>query len=447
MNLRVSILCLVSLLFFTACEKELMQEESVVSDVDEETDADSKLTILTRAAAGEEISYPVTVFVMDGDGNCIKKETLADADATFSVKLPAATYQVYGIAGATEEDYMIPSAFDASANYELALKQGTVHGDLMTAQNTITLGSNESNVLTLGFTRKVLNVKTITINQVPEDVTAVSVTLTPLYKSICLNGNYVAGTGDAQTATVSLTRQADGTTWKNASECYLLPAVSAATITVKMTLNGIIISSSYSSAQTLQANSDLNITGTYTGNAGEFTMSAVFTGAVWGAPTNINFTFNESGAADAGSSQGGGGNTGSSSAPEVNTWYNNCFVFMSAEDDDHVVVTLLHCDDVTVTDAENKTLEEINTLVQSFDSKGLSGWRLPTETEAKKVRAVLYNVGLDPEQDVLLDNFERYFYEKDDHTLGAFLGNGNISATLVPTIHVRPVTTLSFPKQ
>jgi len=424
-----------------------MKEEVVAEETAAVTDEDSKLKIVTRSPAGEKITYPVTVFVMDGEGNCITKESLADANDELSVKLPAGTYQVYGIAGATEDSYTIPAAVDASANYEIALKQGTVHADLMAAQNIVTLGANETNVLTLGFTRKVMNVKTITINNVPEDVTALSVKLTPLYKSISLNGNYVAGSGDAQTATVSLTRQEDGTTWKNTSECYLMPAVSAATITVKMTLDGNIISSSYSSSQTLQANSDLNITGTYTGNAGAFTMSGVFTGAVWGAPTNINFTFNESGAEAAGGSQSGGGNAGTGGAPALNTWYSNCFVFMSEEVDDHIVVTLLHCDDVTVIDAENKTLAEINTLVQSFDSKGLSGWRLPTETEAKEVRAVLYNVGLDPEQVVLLDNFERYFYETDDHTLGAFLGNGNISATLVPTMHIRPVTTLSFPKQ
>jgi len=449
MKLRVSILCLVSLLFFTACEKELMQEESVVSDVDEETDVDSKLTILTRAAAGEEISYPVTVFVMDGDGNCIKKETLADADAAFSVKLPAATYQVYGIAGATEEDYTIPSAFDASANYELALKQGTVHGDLMTAQNTVTLGSSESNVLTLGFTRKVLNVKTITINQVPEDVTAVSVTLTPLYKSICLNGNYVAGTGDAQTATVSLTRQEDGTTWKNASECYLLPAVSAATITVKMTLNGIIISSSYSYSQTLQANSDLNITGTYTGNAGEFTMSGVFTGAVWGTPTNINFTFNESGAQDAGSTQGGGGSTtGSGDAPAKYTWYKNCMVISSEDNGDQIVVTLIHRDEVEIS-TEGKTAAEVETAINAalpnFTIEGITGWRLPTSAEVGEIPTGVLNSEVEDHGGKAYHPGGYYFY-KDGDELGSFIAN-NPQFPYSVGQYLRPVTTLSFPKQ
>lgn len=450
MNFKIPLFLFAGLLLFSSCEKALLTEEEDTTNTGKTTkdDADSKLTIVTRAPSGEQISYPVTVYIMDGEGSCVKKETLAGEDDELSVKLPAATYQVYAIAGASGTTYTLPAAADASANYEIALKDGAAHTDLMTAQNTVTLGSKETNVLTLGFARKVMNVKSITINDVPDGVTAVSVKLTPLYKSIRLNGEYVASTGEPQSATISLTCQNDGTTWKNTSERYLLPAVSAATVTVSMTLNGNITSSSYSTAMTLQANSELNITGTYTGNAGEFTMSGVFTGAVWGEPTNINFTFNDSGAEDAGSSQGGGGsNTGDGAVPAKYTWYKNCFVFLSTEEGNNVVVTLLHPSEVEVTDASNRTLAEINTLIQAFDNKGISGWRLPVENEAKAIHANIVNADIDANGGTAMSNGERYFYEKDDHSLGAFFGSGDIAFSLVPTMYLRPVTTLTFPKQ
>jgi hypothetical protein len=257
----------------------------------------------------------------------------------------------------------------------------------------------------------------------------------------------VAGNTGEKTV-IELTRQNDGTTWKNSTTSYLLPAISAASVTVRMTLSGVTKVTTFSSSQTLEANHPLNIVGTYTGSAGEFTMSGVFTGAIWGDPTSINFTFNETSAEDAGSSQGGGGNSSSEGgAPAVNTWYKNCYVFMSTEDGNDVVVTLIHPSEVEVTEADNKSLADINTLIQAFDNKGVTGWRLPTETEAKAIHANLVNGQVEQNGGSQMANGERYFYEKDDHSLGAFFGTGDITFSMTPTMYLRPVTTLRFNKQ
>ena len=449
MNIRIPIIMFVCLMFFSACEKELMTEEEKKSNTEETTgeDADSKLTIVTRAPSGEVISYPVTVYIMNSAGSCVSKEVLETSNDELLVNLAAGTYQVYAVGGATEEDYNLPAANEASATSEITLRNGSVHADLMTGSNTVKLGRNESNTLVMAMSRKVQKVTAVTIQDLPTAVTAVSVTLAPLYKSLLLNGNYTTDT-EEQEETIELTRQSDGTTWKNTATVNLLPAVSAATVKVTMTLNNTNTSFTYSSSQTLEANHELTITGSYTGNAGEFTMSGMFTGAVWGDPTNISFTFNESGAEDAGSSQGGGGNSSSEGgAPAVNTWYKNCYVFMSTEDGNDVVVTLIHPSEVEVTEADNKSLADINTLIQAFDNKGVTGWRLPTETEAKAIHANLVNGQVEQNGGSQMDNYGYYLYEKDDHSLGAFVGSGNLYYSLLSTMRLRPVTTLSFKKQ
>ena len=448
MNIRLPLFLFVGMLFFSSCEKELMTEEEKSSTTEETTkdDADSKLTIVTRAPSGEVISYPVTVYIMDGEGHCVKRESLISSADELSVKLPAATYQVYAVGGATGTTYTLPSVTEASANYEIALNQEASHADLMTASSSVTLERNGSNTLVRGFVRKVLKVNDITINDMPEAVTAVSVTLAPLYKAVQLDGTYVAGT-IGESVTIELTRQADGTTWKNASTPYLLPAVSASTVTVGVVMGNQSKSVTYTSSQTLAANSELNISGTYTGSSGEFIMSGVFTGAVWDEPTNISFTFNENGAEDAGSSQGSGGGS-DEGVPEKNTWYKNCFVFMSAEDGNDIVVTLIHRNEVEIS-ANGKTADEveseINAALPGFIINGISGWRLMNAEEAHDVPIMLINVDVENQGGTPMSNGAFYYY-KDGDILTSFLGSG-MNRSFELGQRLRPVTTLRFKKQ
>ena len=455
MKHRIPIFLFVGMLFLSACEKELMTEEEQEPDTEQTIadQADSKLTIVTRAPSGEVVSYPVTVYILNAEGSCVKKEQLEALDDELSVKLAAGTYQVYAIGGASEKDYVLPEANEASATAEITLRNGAVHGDLMTASNTIKLGRNETNKLVMAFTRKVLRVTEVTISGVPTIASAVSVTLSPLYNGLFLDGTYAADT-EQQEETFQLTRQDDGTTWKNTDAINLLPAVSAASVKVSMTLNGKIVSSTYTSSQTVEANHELTITGSYTGEAGEFTMAGVFTGAVWGAPTNISFTFDESGAVDAGSSQGGGGSVVGSEAPAVNTWYKNCFVFMSAEEGNNVVVTLIHRKEIEIS-AAGKTAEEveseINAALPSFNINGITGWRLPTAEEAKEVPfGVLMSSSEVTEQEGDLISSSEYYYHHQDNQLKCFVRGGINNVVNVEYewgTRLRPVTTLRFTKQ
>lgn len=455
MNIRIPIIMFVCLMFFSACEKELMTEEEKKSNTEETTgeDADSKLTIVTRAPSGEVISYPVTVYIMNSAGSCVSKEVLETSNDELLVNLAAGTYQVYAVGGATEEDYNLPAANKAFATSEITLRNGSVHADLMTGSNTVKLGRNESNTLVMAMSRKVQKVTAVTIQDLPTAVTAVSVTLAPLYKSLLLNGNYTTDT-EEQEETIELTRQSDGTTWKNTATVNLLPAVSAATVKVTMTLNNTNTSFTYSSSQTLEANHELTITGSYTGNAGEFTMSGMFTGAVWGDPTTINFTFNESGAEDAGSSQGGGGNNNNDGeAPAVNTWYKNCFVFMSEEAGDDVVVTLIHRNEVAISandKAEADVLTEINAALSGFTIDGISGWRLPTAEEANAVPyGAMMSTDVTNHGGDLMSTSE-YYYHVDNDQLKCFSRGGINNVVNIEYnrgTRLRPVTTLSFKKQ
>ena len=436
---------------FTACEKQILSEESA-----EEPSAsqvpNSRLRIRTRAVSGEQVSYPVTVYIINNEGVCVQKMTLTTADDDLSVDLVSGTYQVYAVGGATTEAYILPDVDNVSAESEIALKDGAAHADLMTAKNTVKVGRNETNTLTLGMVRKVINLKSVVIKDIPESATAVSLTLAPLYKNLLLNGSYATG-NNSQTATVSLTKQNDGTTWQSASEVFMMPFEDETTVTVTMTLGGQTYNYMYATSLTLEANHELSIAGTYTGDLGEFTLSGSFTGAVWGEPVTISFTFNEEGAQ---ADNGNGGNNNSTEdeeAPATGTWYKNCYVFMSTDDGDYTVVTLLHRNEIDV-EVANKTQDdfktEINTSLPGFDINSITNWRLPTEDEAKAIRANTVNQSVLSEGGKEMAPSGLYFYDKGNDELGTFFGRGDLSAYFttpsVTIIHLRPVTTLRFKK-
>lgn len=175
----------------TSCAKEI-----AIEDDGKEQDNSSTLIVQTRSSDTDdgEISYPVNIFVFNSDNTCVGTDVIADESSTFSMQLEAGDYNVYAIAGADETKYDIPSQADATPTTAVSLKDGQEHADLMTTTGSpVTLSENGTNTLEISLNRKVMMVKNITIKNLPETATAVSVSLSPLYKDITLNGNYGGG--------------------------------------------------------------------------------------------------------------------------------------------------------------------------------------------------------------------------------------------------------------
>lgn len=433
----------VFLMTLIGCEKSLSVEGAA--------EGSSVLSVITRSGETDaEVSYPVTVYVMNQEGVCVRKQELASASDQLSLKLQPTTYQVYAIGGAADEAYTLPSIDEATATSPIALKTGETHGDLMAAYNTVTMGENESNTLTLTMSRKVMELRTVQIKGVPSAVTAVSVMFSSIYDNLLLNGNYSEGTS-AQTMT--LARQADNTTWQNSIEQYMLPANGKPTITVKMTTGETTKSYSYNCPQELEANKHIDITGTYTG--GELTLTGVITGATWNGTTTIEFTFNETNAETTDSGTTGDDTGGGSSesgvedgtAPAVNTLYKDCYVIDSYTDGDYKFVTVIHKNEQEMSGAgatEESLLSDIEAALATYDINGITGWRLPTEAEARKTYPGLINEVIASVGGMTM-NASLWYYHSSDSGLKTFKGH-TYNNKYTDGQRLRPVTTLKFHK-
>lgn len=404
-TLKLMLLTVAALLLYS-CEKYNDDTDFAAKD------ANCTLIIRTRAGAagdedGSKISYPVNVYVFSGNA-CVETARIESEVTPMSLRLPEGSYEVYAIAGADAETYDLPSKENASREYLVRLNGGKTHADLMTAKNSVTLAYGEENTLTLSLERKVMLVENVSIRNVPSSVIAVSVTLSPLYENILLDGSY-GGTDGSQT--LELTRGSDGKTWENISNVYLLEASGPATVKVSLQTESKTRSYSYTSTDELKANYRINITGTY--NEDGIQLNGTITGATWEGVKNISFSFDETGSsADEGTGpETGGGNAGedtggtaSGNAPEAGTLYKDFYVLKSESSGAGTVVTLMSTSyekGLSFTDNDQSSIKE--SVEQKLEglaagSDGLGTLRLPTLEELKYVKSNLEAVN---------DNLER----------------------------------------
>ncbi len=448
----------------SACSKNVTDDiESGSSTIGQ---GSSNLSIVTRAGESEGmVAYPVVLYVFNGSQECVTVKTLADSNAQLTIEgLKADTYTVYAIGGADNTRYALPTQADATATTLITLQEGKVHEDLMTAKNTVVIGENEDNQLTLTMTRMVSMVQRVEVKKIPTDVEAVSLVITPLREAFQLNGEY---SGEAGSFTLPLTRQTDDEqTWKNAAPQYMLPSVGNATVSIKMTREGTTRSYSYTCAEPILANYKLNIDATYTG--GTFDVTGTMTGATWAGERSITFTFNEESVTgseettqDTDPDTPGDDVTptpepSTGSAPAVGTAYEGAYVLRHVDNGDNTItVTFMSAGqirDLNCTYSDPTSVEEaVNEAIVTLSVDGIDGWRLPTIDELDYIgeNYKLINNKLNS----LGSNFDSigvtsYFYTyTDENTLTTYCPDTKKSSnSFTGACRVRAFTTMTFNK-
>lgn len=382
MKALTPVLLLLAAMTLFSCEK--FSDDENLGDAE----ANSTLVIRTRAAMAQvdedaKVSYPVNVYVFNSSDACVAVETIASDADEMKLALPEGSYHVYAVAGADAENYELPTKDNATKESVIALKADRQHGDLMTADNAVTLAYGEENTLTLSLERKVMMLENVTINNVPGSVTAVSVTVAPLYENLLLNGTC---SGNEGSYTLNLTREGETSTWKNDAGVYLLAAASTpATVKVTFSVNDKPTSYSYSCTEKLAANYKVNISGTYSSDGVE--MKGQIIGETWEGTTNVVFDFDGSGSTETvkpGGDDDQGGEV-SSDAPAVETIYNGSYVLRSEVQGDNTVVTLMTLKSINNLDFDSEDQTSIRDAVEKAIKEivvgDVVGWRLPNEKD------------------------------------------------------------------
>ena len=431
------VMTVVSMTLLTSCEKEF----SEVTPVNPE----SSLTVTTRSESGaEEVAYPVAVYLFDANKACIDFRRIESADASVVYDLVEGVYDVYAFGGVAEGKYTLPSVKEATLASVITLQDGQEHGDLMRANSSVTTTKGEANTINLLMNRCVSKIESIVIKQVPDDVTAVSVTLSKTYKSMAFDGTMK----DVNIEVITLEKSGtESGTWELKTPRHVLFDVDAsASVKISMTTNGNAKGYTYQLTDKWKSNYLYHINATYTEKQ-NFHVTGTITGATWQGTEDIVFNFDETNTQD-----GGSGPTINETAPEVGTLYKGCYVLSRTEESNAIKVLLLHpnqySDVCNGTMSQEEARNSINSKLSEIASENeITGWHLPNEAEMETI----YSIGFGainqkiPEPKLLTDD---YFYD-DNGTIRGYLLSSKVKRDLRLTTNkaiLRPVAVVRFTK-
>lgn len=419
-----------------SCEKELTVEGT--------SEPDTALSIVTRSVTAEEVvTYPVAVYVLSSDTKRLATSSmLTNKDSPLELGLAHGTYDVFAIAGADEDIYKLPQEDELSETSELVLKDGKEHTDLMTAHSTVTLKEKEENTLVLGFERQVMQLKEATILQVPSDITNVSISLSPFYQSLQINGVL----GNISPHQFPLVSKGDGT-WTLESPQMVLISPETAAITVSLQKGEETVKSyTFPCPDELKKNYQISIVGTYQED-NTVHITGNMTGVSWAGTHEITFTFGEG--APTGDDNGGGDSPVSDEVPKCNSIYKDCYVLSVQEVNGGHEVILLYKEDFTIAPANKameEVLEEINAINTALSINGITGWRLPNEKEAEEiVKQANYIISAFKDHDGSpLDEHDFYLCECENSLKTWIAWEGVLPTSYTRGQRFRPVATIQF---
>lgn len=421
----------------------------------------NKLTVRTKAAStgsasAMTVATPINIYVFDNNGKCITLKTMTSETETADMKLSAGEYKLYAVAGAESSNYTLPSKDEATPQSLIALKVDKQHSDLMLASSNVVLVDGEDADVTLVMQRKVLLLTSVNISDVPDDVTSISATLSPLYEGLALSGEYY---GDEGAQTVTLSKQSDGASWTADCNLFLLPSVGIPSITFTFrTTDGKTMNYTYAGQKPLSANYKVSINVNYL-RVKEPTLKCVISGVEWAGTDVWSFDADERNFSVVGGDDKGGTTVDDGSAPVAGTLYKGCYVLKTEKSGNSTMVTLVapkNFREWNYKDGDQAGIrKDVSAILDTLNVSSIQNWRLPSKSELEYVKdnydivdANIKNCGLDR---FLLSTggmTYRYLYDDVSGNIYSFsLKSGLIdeSPQSGKTVILRPFTTIVFP--
>ena len=345
------------MLTLSSCSEEVFN--SAVPEPAES--GEGQLRIVTRG----DVETPLQTrhYIFNDAGQCIQLLSPDEHEQFVTTSLMAGTYDLCGIGSKDFSNFVLPTVEEATPTTEVIVATGKQRGDLLIGHEQITLEDGDRENIDIQLERKVTHVTSIVIHEVPNDVEHVSVSITPMYKKLLLNGTLEDPTG---TYTVNLTDLGSGD-WEAVPDEMILPSDGHPTITITFTKNETPKSYTYTAAQSINANTNVTLEGTFVGQKG-IVLTATMTPQSWNStPQDITFDFDEH--------------------PIAGQTYQGYFVV--ANDPTNRTATLLSQNRVNFTAPEGNTqadwLPVLNSAMNSLEKPSFATatdyWRLPTATE------------------------------------------------------------------
>ena len=347
-----------SMTAFEGCSEGVMNEETMAMT------PEGLLRVGTRDGDANNVNDG-RIYVMDQAGSCVSVLSVSASEPEVTKGLPKGTYDLYALGGDDLSCLTLPEASAAKASSVIPQAEGKALGDVLWGHAQVTLNRNDTKDVDIQMERKVVCITGISVQEVPAEVTEVSVSLTPMNVALLLNGKY-----DALFKTVTIPLTKHDTTWETEEAVYSYPSIGRTTITISIKTSEEEKHYSYvTTEEGLPANKQVQICATYS-EAWAATLNASLTYTAWGEQKAIDFAFNEDNA-------GNKKEDGDKTVPTVGQNFGGYYV-VSVDAANRKAVLLRKKQDNGY-----ETKEAVQDKLGKLDKPNgaTGGWRLPTPAE------------------------------------------------------------------
>ena len=331
------------------------------------------LKIKVRSAENVEIAYPLYLYAFDKNGKLAASQTIDDKEKDMALSLTDDEYQIVALSGVTD-DYQLPKDLTLEGEIKLSNIEGA-DAPLMVGRADVGGSRNEGTMAEIALSYVVAQLNVV-LKNVPADVSTVQLSISPLYSSLSMGGEYG---GDVQKVKVNCTLGEDGV-W-SAQPTYIFPG-SAAETTFSVSFkkeDGTELTYGYTYQGKPEANHPFNIIGSYAEGVivgGSFEISG------WEEAIDVEFTFGANVVPGVDEEEPEEPEIDLTNVPEIGTIWNDAIVADIGEADETGVDLLL-----LSLDEWDATTSQVSDVIEGYSINGISDWRLPTHEEAALLRA------------------------------------------------------------
>lgn len=276
-----------ALLLMASCEVVDLTDLHSSNSSQGSTSANAQTLRVNATATEGTISYPVTVYAFAADGSYVASQAIESASGSLSLKLDPGSYRIVALAGTDditiEEVEGLGSKINVPSQSTTALQMGSAN---------VTITSTPVNAyINMGY--MVSGVR-FTLSNVPEDATAVSVTVSNVATQMDFSGTPAGNSA----VTIPLDETIEYGTWRS-SEVFMMPSNATSTvITISVTRPNNTETYSYTHSAALVAGTPYHFRGTYVASSGggesddsKINLSGDFIAATWNDTEIVDFNF------------------------------------------------------------------------------------------------------------------------------------------------------------
>lgn len=370
-----------ALLLMASCEVVDLTDLHSSNSSQGSTSANAQTLRVNATATEGTIDYPLTVYAFAADGSYVASQAIESASGSLSLKLDPGSYRIVALAGTDditiEEVEGLGSKINVPSQSTTALQMGSAN---------VTITSTPVNAyINMGY--MVSGVR-FTLSDVPEDATAVSVTVSNVATEMDFTGTPAGNS----TTVAPLSYSVSDKVWQS-DEIYVMPAKEQKTIfSINITRPDNTETYAYTYPSALVVGTPYHFRGKYTkqeDQPGQEEQSGIllegdFSAAVWDELQTIDFDF---GGNDIGTAEG------NEYIPSGSIW-NGHVVAIAESIDEHNEELLLYSiaewTDVSSSLPKSSYPNMADSIAKSYIEGDLTGWEIPTKAQVDAIKAIYY---------------------------------------------------------